>query len=140
MNLPKETTTTKQPAQAGAAAAVAKTPVLSKDLNVVADKATNTLKITADRDDYRMIEGVIQKLDAPRPMVYIEALIMECRSPELQHRGRVARSEGHRQRRTQWTGFERDWPRPRRLHGFKAYSPRSTRRGSREHAGRLLPG
>ena len=77
MNLPKETTTTKQPAQAGAAAAVAKTPVLSKDLNVVADKATNTLIITADRDDYRIIEGVIQKLDAPRPMVYIEALIME---------------------------------------------------------------
>ena len=77
MNLPKETTTTKQPAQAGAAAAAAKTPVLSKDVNVVADKATNTLIITADRDDYRIIEGVIQKLDVPRPMVYIEALIME---------------------------------------------------------------
>ena len=79
MNLPKETTTTTQPARPGqpAAAAVAKAPVLSKDLNVVADKATNTLIITADRDDYRIIEGVIQKLDAPRPMVYIEALIME---------------------------------------------------------------
>src|SRR5512140_1142214 len=77
MNLPKETTTTKQPAQAGAAAAVAKTPVLSKDLNVVADKATNTLIITANRDDYRTIEGVIRQLDVPRPMVYIEALIME---------------------------------------------------------------
>ena len=77
MNIPKETTAPRQPAQAGAAAAVAKTPVLSKDLNVVADKATNTLIITADRDDYRIIEGVIQKLDVPRPMVYIEALIME---------------------------------------------------------------
>ncbi len=77
MNLPKETTTARQPAQAGAAAAVAKAPVLSKDLNVVADKATNTLIITADRDDYRVLEEVIQKLDVPRPMVYIEALIME---------------------------------------------------------------
>ncbi len=77
MNLPKETTTTTQPARPGQVPAVAKTPVLSKDLNVVADKATNTLIINADRDDYRIIEGVIQKLDVPRPMVYIEALIME---------------------------------------------------------------
>jgi general secretion pathway protein D len=76
MNLPKEAP---RPAagQPGAAAAAAKTPVLSKDVNVVADKATNTLIITADRDDYRIIEDVIQKLDVPRPMVYIEALIME---------------------------------------------------------------
>ena len=44
---------------------------------MVADKATNTLIITADRDDYRIIEDVIRKLDIPRPMVYIEALIME---------------------------------------------------------------
>ena len=44
---------------------------------MVADKATNTLIITADRDDYKVLEGVIQKLDVPRPMVYIEALIME---------------------------------------------------------------
>ena len=44
---------------------------------MVADKATNTLIITADRDDYRIIEEVIRKLDEPRPMVYIEALIME---------------------------------------------------------------
>jgi general secretion pathway protein D len=72
MNLPKEVSKDpKAPAQA------AKTPVLSKDVNVVADKATNTLIITADRDDYKVLEGVIQKLDVPRPMVYIEALIME---------------------------------------------------------------
>ncbi len=74
MNLPKEVSKDpKDPKQAGAA----KTPVLSKDVNVVADKATNTLIITADREDYKVLEGVIQKLDVPRPMVYIEALIME---------------------------------------------------------------
>ncbi|MHB9096519.1 MAG: type II secretion system secretin GspD [Syntrophales bacterium] len=77
MNIPKETTTTRQPAQPGAPPVLAKAPVLSKDVNVVADKATNTLIITADRDDYKVLEGVIQKLDVPRPMVYIEALIME---------------------------------------------------------------
>lgn len=54
-----------------------KAPLLSKDIQVVPDKATNTLIITASRDDYSVLEGVIQKLDIPRPMVYIEALIME---------------------------------------------------------------
>jgi len=73
MNLPKEAKDPKAPP----APAVGKAAALSKDLNVVADKATNTLIITADRDDYRIIEEVIRKLDEPRPMVYIEALIME---------------------------------------------------------------
>jgi general secretion pathway protein D len=54
-----------------------KQPLLSKEINIVPDKATNTLIITADRDDYRVIEEVIKQLDIPRPMVYIEALIME---------------------------------------------------------------
>jgi general secretion pathway protein D len=54
-----------------------KTPLLSKDISIVPDKATNTLIITADRDDYKVLEDVIKQLDIPRPMVYIEALIME---------------------------------------------------------------
>jgi general secretion pathway protein D len=54
-----------------------KMPVLSKDVQIVADKPTNTLIITADRGDYQLIDDVIKKLDVPRPMVYIEALIME---------------------------------------------------------------
>ena len=74
MNIPRDS---KDPKAPTAPAAAGKTPVLSKDVSVVADKATNTLIITADRDDYRTIEGVIRQLDVPRPMVYIEALIME---------------------------------------------------------------
>lgn len=75
MNLPKDT---KDPKAAPAATpATAKAVALSKDVNVVADKATNTLIITASRDDYKTIEGIIRQLDEPRPMVYIEALIME---------------------------------------------------------------
>ena len=74
MNIPKETKDAKPPA---AAAAAVKTAILSRDVNILADKATNTLIITADRDDYKILEEVIQKLDLPRPMVYIEALIME---------------------------------------------------------------
>jgi general secretion pathway protein D len=54
-----------------------KEPILSKDISVVPDKATNTLIITAGRDDYNVLKEVISQLDIPRPMVYIEALIME---------------------------------------------------------------
>jgi general secretion pathway protein D len=75
MNLPKDTKDPKAPP--AAPATVGRAAALSKDVNVVADKATNTLIITASRDDYRIIEEVIRKLDEPRPMVYIEALIME---------------------------------------------------------------
>jgi general secretion pathway protein D len=75
MNLPRDT---KDPKAAPAPTpATAKAVALSKDVNVVADKATNTLIITASRDDYKTLEEIIRQLDEPRPMVYIEALIME---------------------------------------------------------------
>lgn len=53
------------------------TPVVSKNVQVVPDKGTNTLVIMAEREDYRVLENIIRQLDVPRPMVYIEALIME---------------------------------------------------------------
>jgi general secretion pathway protein D len=66
-------------AATGGAAATQKAlaPVVSKNVQVVADKATNTLVVLAEREDYKIIENIIKQLDVPRPMVYIEALIME---------------------------------------------------------------
>jgi len=58
-------------------AAKGKTPVISKEVQIVADKATNSLVIKAKKHDYLVIEDIIKKLDIPRTMVYIEALIME---------------------------------------------------------------
>ena len=57
----------------------AKAPLLSRNVNIMADDATNSLVITAPRDEYAVIEDVIAKLDIPRRMVYIEALIMEVK-------------------------------------------------------------
>jgi general secretion pathway protein D len=54
-----------------------KPAAVSKSVQIVADKATNALIITADTADYLIIEEVIKKLDISRPMVYLEALIME---------------------------------------------------------------
>ncbi len=52
-------------------------PVVSKNVQIVPDKATNTLVIMAEREDYKILENIIKQLDVPRAMVYIEALIME---------------------------------------------------------------
>jgi general secretion pathway protein D len=60
-----------------AAAAATAAPVFSKNVQIMADKSTNSLIITADTADYLIIEDVIRKLDITRPMVYLEALIME---------------------------------------------------------------
>lgn len=57
--------------------AAAATAALSKNVQIMADKATNSLIITADTADYLVIEDVIRKLDITRAMVYLEGLIME---------------------------------------------------------------
>lgn len=52
-------------------------PVISDKVRISADKATNSLIIMADMEDYVVLEDIIRKMDIPRSMVYIEALIME---------------------------------------------------------------
>jgi general secretion pathway protein D len=52
-------------------------PIVSEKTNITADKATNSLIIMAEKDDYLVLEDIIKKLDIPRSMVYIECLIME---------------------------------------------------------------
>ena len=62
---------------AGAAVQRVAAPMVSKNVQIVPDKATNTLVIMAEREDYKVLENIIKQLDVARAMVYIEALIME---------------------------------------------------------------
>ncbi len=66
-----------KPTGAAGAAASSSGTVFSKNVQIMADKSTNSLIVTADPADYLIIEEVIQKLDITRPMVYLEGLIME---------------------------------------------------------------
>ncbi len=52
-------------------------PLISKDVQITADKATNSIVIIAEKGEYVTLEGVIKQLDVPRTMVYVEAAIME---------------------------------------------------------------
>ena len=54
-----------------------KVPAISKAVDILADEETNSLIITASRSEFMVLESVIKKLDIPRRMVYLEALIME---------------------------------------------------------------
>lgn len=54
--------------------------VLSSNLKVVADKATNSLVITARPDEFEALRGIVSKMDIRRRQVFIEALIMEVSS------------------------------------------------------------
>lgn len=72
MSLPQ-----KETAKGAASAEKGTAPIVSKEVQILADKATNTLIITASPADYRVLEDVIRSLDVSRSMVYLEALIME---------------------------------------------------------------
>jgi general secretion pathway protein D len=66
------------PTQVGGAPKGKQQPsVVAGKVRISADKATNSLIIMADKEDYNVLEDVIVKLDIPRSMVYIESLIME---------------------------------------------------------------
>jgi general secretion pathway protein D len=52
-------------------------PLISKDVQITADRATNSVVVIAEKEEYATLETVIQQLDVPRTMVYVEAAIME---------------------------------------------------------------
>ena len=60
-----------------------KAPVLPPSLKISGYPATNSLIVTAEKEEeFQQLEGIIQALDVPRGMVYIEALIMEVDARE----------------------------------------------------------
>ncbi|HIJ55900.1 MAG TPA: type II secretion system secretin GspD [Deltaproteobacteria bacterium] len=67
------------PTKAAGEAKGKKAPVVSEEVRITADKATNSLIIMAGKEDYQVLEDIIKQLDIPRAMVYIESLIMEVK-------------------------------------------------------------
>lgn len=58
-------------------AAGATTAVFEGDIKITAHKPSNALVITSSLHDYAAIKRVIDRLDAPRRQVFIEAVVME---------------------------------------------------------------
>lgn len=53
------------------------TPVFGGDVQVTADKVTNSLIITAGRPDYDVVKNLLAKIDIPRDQVFVKAIILE---------------------------------------------------------------
>jgi general secretion pathway protein D len=56
-------------------------------VQIIPDKATNALLITASPKDYEMLKEVIKKIDVRRRQVYVEAVIMEVAQDKLRQLG-----------------------------------------------------
>jgi general secretion pathway protein D len=71
----------------------ARRPVVQKlgefegSVQIIPDKATNALIITASDQDFEKLKDVIQKLDVRRRQVYVEAVIMEVAEDKLRELG-----------------------------------------------------
>ncbi|HYC57571.1 MAG TPA: type II secretion system secretin GspD [Candidatus Binatia bacterium] len=50
----------------------------TEDISITADPATNAVVVDATAQDWKIIEGLLLKLDIPRPQVFIEAIIVEA--------------------------------------------------------------
>ena len=52
-------------------------PLTGDNIKITSDVETNSIIVYSQKDDYQAISEIIDKLDIPRAMVYIESLIME---------------------------------------------------------------
>lgn len=57
--------------------AAAREGIFGGDVTIKADKNTNSLVISASKQDYEQVMEILRKLDIPRDQVYVQAIIME---------------------------------------------------------------
>ncbi len=60
---------------------------LTGAIQVLSDKTTNSLIITAISQDYEILKGIIQKLDTKRRQVYVEAVVLEMAADKFREMG-----------------------------------------------------
>ena len=57
--------------------AAIKEGVFGGDVSIKADKGTNSLVISASKQDYEKVMNILNKLDIPRDQVFVESIVME---------------------------------------------------------------
>lgn len=51
--------------------------LFSDNVKIASDKNTNSIIVTASKQDYQTVQGILAKLDIPKDQVYVEGIIME---------------------------------------------------------------
>ena len=52
-------------------------PIFGGNVGIKADENTNSLIITASKQDYKVVKNLLAKIDIPKDQVFVEAIIME---------------------------------------------------------------
>lgn len=52
-------------------------PIFGGNVVIKADENTNSLIVTASKQDYRVVKNLLAKIDIPKDQVFVEAIIME---------------------------------------------------------------
>ena len=55
----------------------AQKPIFSNSVVIKADENTNSLIVTASKQDYKVVKNLLAKIDIPKDQVFVEAIIME---------------------------------------------------------------
>ena len=79
--------------------------VLKESVFLTADKATNSLIIRAEPQDYEVLKGIIAKLDIQRAQVLVEAVIMEISAQKARALGAEWRLSINLRRVAGWQAF-----------------------------------
>ncbi len=61
--------------------------IFGGEIKIGFDKHTNSLIITASKQDYEVVTNLLSKIDIPRDQVYVEAIIMEMQLTDSQNWG-----------------------------------------------------
>lgn len=61
--------------------------VFGGEVQVAADKNTNSLIVTASKQDYEIVKNILSKIDIARDQVFVKAIIMEMNSTNGQNWG-----------------------------------------------------
>ncbi|MCB0362410.1 MAG: type II secretion system secretin GspD, partial [Bdellovibrionales bacterium] len=61
--------------------------VFGGEVQIAADKNTNSLIITASKQDYEVVKSILAKIDIARDQVFVKAIIMEMNSTDKQSWG-----------------------------------------------------
>lgn len=51
--------------------------MFGSEVKITADKPTNSLIVTASKQDFEVVKGILAKIDVPRDQIFVEAIIMD---------------------------------------------------------------
>ncbi len=75
-------TTKQSKSSKNSSVAKAAKPIFGGDVQITAEKSTNSLIVTASKQDYEVVKNLLSKIDISRDQVYVKVVIMEMNAEQ----------------------------------------------------------